>query len=156
MKKFIIIRLGSSSFAVALANVREVLGLKEVAALPNMPTYFAGLINLRGKIVSVVDLKKSLKSVHLSVSEERIKRSCIVMIEVSHQYYGAIVDDIVEVLSVDESQIEPAPDSLAGSSCFLGVLKVPQKPIAPILDLAAALRLDELLKISASASRQVA
>lgn len=59
-RKFLFLKLNKQTFAVPLSSVREVLGLGSISPIPNMPAYYAGLINLRGKIVSAVDLIKSL------------------------------------------------------------------------------------------------
>ena len=56
-KKFILVKLEKNTFAIALSSVREVMGLTQLSFLPNMPPYFAGLINLRGKIISAIDLR---------------------------------------------------------------------------------------------------
>jgi len=59
-KKFMFLKVGDNTYALPLNCVREVLGLGQISTLPNMPEYFAGLINLRGKIISAVYLEKSL------------------------------------------------------------------------------------------------
>lgn len=146
-KKYILVRLESQIFAIALSNVKEVMGLTQLSFLPNMPPYFAGLINLRGKIISAVDLKQSLKSVTFAPTPAGVKRPCVVITEWRGALYGAIVDDIVEVVSVNDSQIDRSTEALQGTQVFSGIIKIPERPLAPVLNLEKALKLDELIQV---------
>ncbi len=144
-KKYMILRLGNSIFAVTLSAVREVLGVGQISSLPNMPSYFAGLINLRGKIISAVYLHKSLNFVTAQDSNAANKRPCVVITEIQGRLFGAIVDDVKEVQAVSEAEIDFSVDGLEGKDVFLGILKREGQTIAPILNLEKALRVKELL-----------
>ncbi len=149
-KKFILVKLENQIFGIALSNVREVMGLTQLSYLPNMPPYFAGLINLRGKIISAIDLKQSLKSIGFTSTSSPVKRPCVVITEWSGGLYGAMVDDIVEVLSVTDAEMDRSTETLQGATVFAGIIKVSQRPLAPILNLEKALKLDELLQVTSS------
>ncbi len=148
-KKFLLIKLDKSTFGISLVNVREVMGLTQLSFLPNMPPYYAGLINLRGKIISAIDLKKSLISHDFQGESTPNKRPCVVITELVGGLYGALVDSIVEVVSVPEAQIDRSAQTLQGATVFSGIIRVDQMPLTPILNLEKALRLDELLELSA-------
>lgn len=147
-RKFMFLRLGSSSFAVPLSSVREVLGFGQVSSLPNMPSYFAGLINLRGKIVSAVHLKKSLNYTANKDLESSTKRPCVVITEVRGRLFGAIADDVVEVASIPESDIDHGMDQISSKDVFAGIIKRKGAELAPILNLERALKLDELIRLN--------
>lgn len=149
-RKFMFLKLGEAKFAIPLSQVREVLGLGQMTSLPNMPSYFAGLINLRGKIVSAVDLRKSLNFVEgTQTPQDSVKRPCVVITEIEGRIFGAIVDDVVEVQAFNESDVDHSVDSLSYKDMFDGLIKFQGASLAPILNLKRALRIDELIVITA-------
>lgn len=145
LKKYILIRLGASLFGVPLSSVREVIGLPALSSLPNMPPYFAGLINLRGKIISAIDLKKSLGSITAPEGGITNKRPTVVVIDLHSRLFGVIVDEIAEVISVYESEVDHSTDEFEKGNVYAGIIKQVQKPLAPILNLERAIKLNELL-----------
>ncbi len=147
-QKFMFLKLGQSQFAIPLSSVREVLGLGQLSSLPNMPPYFAGLINLRGKIVSAVDLKKSLNFLSEKDRESQSKRPCIIITEVNGRLFGAIADDVIEVSAIADIQVDHAVDGMANKESFKGIIKKNGETLAPVLNLEKALRLHELIALS--------
>lgn len=144
-KKFMILKLGYSQFAVPLNVVREVIGSIQLTYLPNMPAYFAGIINLRGKIISTVYLKKCLND--LKANEGEIKRQCIVITEIDGSLYGAFVDEVTEVVSIEEKQIDfSTKDEIDNHGLFQGIIKFENQSVAPILNMEKVLRINELKK----------
>lgn len=146
-RKYMFLRLGQQTFAIPLVSVREVLGLGQISSLPNMPEYFAGLINLRGKIVSAVDLKKSLTFVIKKESEAASRRPCVVITEVRGRMFGAIADDVLEVQAVADSSIDSSVDGLENKEVFSGIIKREGSPLAPVLNLEKALKINELIEL---------
>lgn len=144
-RKFMFLRVGQNLFALPLSVVREVLGLGQISAIPNMPAYFAGLINLRGKIVSAVYLKKSLSFQTGTESEAKTRRPCVVITELNGRMFGAIVDDVVEVSAVQESEVDTLVDGLENKDVFVGIIKRDEQKLAPILHLERALRVGDLV-----------
>lgn len=148
-----LLRIAGNFFAVNLGEVREVLGTQQITPLPNMPSYVAGMINLRGKIVTTIDLKLCLKGLgNQSAETHQNKRRCIVITLINSTYFGAIVDDVSEVLSVDASMIETTAGSGEENKLFKGILKLPEGALSPILDLTVALKINDFsnnIKLSA-------
>lgn len=142
-KKFMLLRIDEQIFALPLSEVREVLGLVQLSPLPDMPSHFAGLINLRGKVISAIDLKKSLQC-SVVPQDKKNKKSCVIIIEHNSQFYGAIVDDIIEVVSVSDSEIDTSTESLKSKEAFIGLIKSKDRGLAPILNMTKALKLSEL------------
>ena len=148
-KKFMFLKLGNSTFALPLSSVREVMGVGQISSLPNMPHYFAGLINLRGKIVSAVHLKKSLNFVtRTEDTDQGSKRPCVIITEFNGSMFGAIVDDVVEVQAISNREIDHAVDGLNNKDLFEGIIKREGADLAPILKLEKALQVVELIALS--------
>lgn len=102
-------RLGKEVFATDVAKVREVLDLTPIAAVPRTPAFMSGVINLRGSMVPVVDLRQCLAM----EKTENTRNTCIVVVEVTLDQeavvLGALADSVEEVIDLEPEQIEPAP-----------------------------------------------
>ena len=108
--KFLNFQLGQEHYSLAVAEVREIIRLCPITPVPRMPEHFLGVINLRGKIVPVIDLRQRL---HLPGSEAK-ERACIIVVHHTaaspDQLVGLQVDLVDEVVFIDQSAIEPVPD----------------------------------------------
>ncbi len=108
-RQYLTFRLGDEVFATDVAKVREVLDLTEITAIPRTPEFMAGVINLRGTVVPVVDFRLCF-----GMSKTRSTRNtCIVVVEVLLEgettVIGALADSVEEVIDLEPSQIEAAP-----------------------------------------------
>ena len=134
-------RVGRETFGVPIAMVREIVRLPEITAVPNAAEFIEGVINLRGKIVPVVDLRKRFKD----AAPESGKKSRILVAEVDGQSVGLIVNSASEVLKIPPSEVE-VPRNLfsEGELCYIsGVGKLGGRLIL-ILDLTKVLQRSEL------------
>jgi len=108
-KKYLTFLLNEKTYAVSILNVKEILEYGTVTAIPKMPDFVYGAINLRGKVVPVVDLRQCLEQKECEIN----KRSCIVIIEVAHdnssRNIGVIVDSVSKVMDFEAEDIERAP-----------------------------------------------
>src|ERR1700761_180706 len=108
-KQYLTFKLGHEVFATEVAKVREVLDFTSVTEIPRTPDFMSGVINLRGSVVPVVDLRLCL---HMSKTE-RTRNTCIVVVEVlldnESIVIGALADSVEEVIDLEPDQIEPAP-----------------------------------------------
>ena len=108
-KQYLTFGLGEEHFALDVANVREILEFSTVTRVPGTPDYMRGVINLRGSVVPVLDmrLKFGLRETESTIS------TCIVVVEVSlngeNIVMGALVDSVQEVFELEPQHIEPAP-----------------------------------------------
>jgi purine-binding chemotaxis protein CheW len=138
-------RIGKEHFGVHIHTVQEIVRVPEITAVPEMPVFVDGVINLRGKIVSIIDLGKRLKI----QGATRAKASRILIVEVENKIVGLLVDAVNAILSLPPESIEPAPDivTTVGSEYILGVGKLPDKLII-LLSLKNILRPDEISKIA--------
>jgi purine-binding chemotaxis protein CheW len=107
--QYLTFTLGTETFAFDVASVREVLEAGEITHIPQMPHYVSGIINVRGSVVPVVDLRLKLG---LQAQEKTITTAVIVT-EISadgrSSIIGALVDSVQEVVEYDSSQLEPPP-----------------------------------------------
>jgi len=108
-RQYLTFRLGREVFATDVARVREVLDLTPITAIPRMPEFMSGVINLRGSVVPVVDLRLCLEM----AKTENTRNTCIVVVEVlldnEPTIIGALADSVEEVLDLEPDQIEPPP-----------------------------------------------
>ena len=101
--------LGGEMFAIGILNIKEIIEYGQLTTVPMMPEFIRGVINLRGRVVPVVDLMSRFGR----DSTETTKRTCIVIIEVAtddeKQDVGIVVDSVSEVLEIAADEIEPPP-----------------------------------------------
>lgn len=124
--KYLTFALENENYGVSILKVREIIGIMEITAVPHTPHYFKGVINLRGRVIPVMDLRLKFDM----EDKEYNERTCIIVVEVPTSsgavQVGALVDSVSEVLNVGEDDIEPPPafgNSMADSA-ILGMAKV--------------------------------
>jgi len=109
VRQYLTFKLGSEVFALDVATVREVLDFTTVTRIPRMPEFVRGVINLRGSVVPVVDLRLAFG---MSATEKMVS-TCIIVAEVRLEgetiVMGALADSVEEVIDLEPDQIQPAP-----------------------------------------------
>ncbi len=108
-RQYLTFKLGEEVFALDVAQVREILDFSAITRVPQTPDYMLGVINLRGSVVPVIDMRLKLGMTRT----ERTVNTCIEVVEVSMDgeriVLGALVDSVQEVFELEADQIEPAP-----------------------------------------------
>lgn len=108
-RQYLTFRLGEEVFALGVSNVREILEFTTVTKVPKTPEFMRGVINLRGSVVPVLDMRLKFG---LSQTEKTVD-TCIIVVEVSFEgentVIGALVDSVQEVFDLEPDQVEPAP-----------------------------------------------
>src|SRR5512141_1913368 len=108
--KYLTFQLGNEEFGVRVLKVREIMGLQEITAVPQTPDHVKGVINLRGKVIPVIDLRLKFGLVHAEYSQ----RTCIIVTQVQGEsgkiLMGVVVDGVSEVLNLTAAEIEDTPD----------------------------------------------
>jgi len=144
-EKYLSFHVGAEEFAIGVLSVREIMGVQDITAVPQTPPYVKGIINLRGKVVPVVDLRLKFSMPPV----EYTKRTCIIVVEVagesSRLLMGVVVDSVSEVLNVAQSEIEGTPDFGDGVTIpyLLGIAKSKGK-VKILLDIEKVLNTSEL------------
>jgi purine-binding chemotaxis protein CheW len=108
-RQYLTFTLGEEHFALDVANVREILEFTSVTKVPQTPEFMRGVINLRGSVVPVMDMRLKFG---MSITEKSVD-TCVIVVEVSLEgettVLGALVDSVQEVFELEPEQIEPAP-----------------------------------------------
>src|SRR6266498_4098881 len=99
-------RIGGETFGVLIGLVREIVRVPEITAVPEAADCVEGVINLRGKIIPVVDLRKRFGETQIT----RHKKNRILVAEVEGKQVGLMVDAVSEVIKIPPSEIDPAPN----------------------------------------------
>ena len=143
--KYLTFGLGNEEFAIQVLHVREIMGIQEITAVPQTPGYVKGVLNLRGKVVPVVDLRLKFEMPEV----EYTQRTCIIVAQIESQagklMIGIIVDGVSEVLTMQANDIEDTPDFGAGveTPYILGMAKIKSK-VKILLEIDRALTSQEL------------
>lgn len=145
-RPYLTFKLGDSLFALDVAKVREILEYTKITKVPQTPEYMRGIINLRGSVVSVIDLRLKLG---MPTTEPTIN-TCIIVVEVMMEgtvsVLGALADSVQEVFELDPAAIEPPPKIGTGinTEFLLGVGKHHEEFLL-ILDVDKVFSIEELL-----------
>ena len=146
--KYLLFRLGREEYGLGVLKVREIVSHQDPVPVPHSPAFVKGVINLRGKVVPVMDLRERLGL----PPDSDPRRTSIIIVQVKDVsppvLVGAIVDEVLEVIDIQASDIEDAPDfgRNLGDECILGVAKV-QARVRILLDVDKTLVLDALCEL---------
>src|SRR5579872_6712360 len=127
--KYLVFQLDREEFGIRVLQVREIMGVQEITAVPQTPAHVKGVINLRGKIIPVVDLRLKFGLPQV----EYTQRTCIIVVQVqvetNSMLMGIVVDGVAEVLNLVAGEIEDTPDFGQGltTSYLLGMAKIKGK-----------------------------
>ena len=146
-RKYLVFKLGNEKFGVELSSVREVIGLTEITEVPQVPSFFQGLINLRGKIISVIDLRKKMG---LPTIEYKPKKTSIIITEIQDVVLGVVVDDVEEVASYEkEQQIEDSIDvqGKISKEYLQGVAKIEDNKLVLLMNISQIITSGDLAVI---------
>ncbi|MCB2298998.1 chemotaxis protein CheW [Clostridium tagluense] len=143
--KFLTFSVGRESYGIEIKFVTEIIGIQDITEVPELPDYVRGVINLRGKIIPVIDVRIRFKK----EAKEYNDRTCIVVIDIKGIYVGLIVDNVAEVINIEDSNIVPPPDIKTGfhNRYVRGIGKV-GNDIKLLIDCDKLLAQDEFDKIS--------
>jgi purine-binding chemotaxis protein CheW len=138
-------RVGTETFGVPIGLVHEIVRVPEITSVPEAPSCVEGVINLRGKIISVVDLRKRFGEKQIEAG----KKNRILVAEIDGKLVGLIVDAASEVLKITPSDIEPPPDVFdeGDVNYVTGVGKLRGRLVI-MVDLSKVLRGGELKRLS--------
>ncbi len=108
--RFLTFLLDSEIFGIEIKYVTEIIGLQEITKVPEVPDYVKGIINLRGKIIPLIDVRLKFGKESIPYDD----RTCIIVIDVKGVSIGLIVDNVDEVLTIDDSNISAPPENKTG------------------------------------------
>lgn len=143
--KYLTFKLGDENYGLEILGVREIIGLMEITKVPRMPGFVRGVINLRGKVIPVIDLRRKFEMPEV----EDTKETCIIVVDLGEVVMGVVVDEVSEVLDIQNSQIDEAPEFgvSVDTQFILGIGKTEDKVVI-LLDIRKVLTTDELSAIT--------
>ena len=140
--------IGKELFGVDILMVQEIIRAAPITPVPNSPEFVEGVINLRGNILPVIDLRRRL---NLLTDESNLEDTWILILDIQSKVTGFIVDSVTEVIKIQESTIEPPPDIIkAGleSQYLRGVCDIGNQLLI-LLDFKRILLQEEFKKLQA-------
>ncbi len=103
--KFLTFFLEHEEYGLEILKVQEIIGMMDITPVPRTPEYICGVINLRGKVIPIVDLRRKFGM----PSADRTAETCVIVVEANRLQTGIVVDQVSEVLDIPEGNIEDAP-----------------------------------------------
>ena len=145
--KFLTFHLCGEEYGIEIRYVKEINGIQKITDLPEVPAFVKGVINLRGKVIPVIDVR-----LRFGMEErEYDERTCIVVVEIQETATGLIVDEVSEVIDIPEENIEPPPRVGASvSSRYIKGLGKVNDTVKILLDVQRLMLEDELEMIADS------
>lgn len=147
--KYLTFQLAQEEFGIRVLKVREIMGLQEITAVPQTPAHIKGVINLRGKVVPVIDLRLKFGM----PAAEYTQRTCIIVTQVRGEagavFMGIVVDGVSEVLNLTGPEIEDTPDfgQDVATQYLLGMAKAKGK-VKILLDIDKVLSAQDLRNLN--------
>ncbi|HZZ57060.1 MAG TPA: chemotaxis protein CheW [Opitutaceae bacterium] len=152
--KYLTVGLGTEEYGVPVLRVREIIRMQKITSVPQMPEFVKGVINLRGRVIPVVDLR-----VKFGFPAEFADRTCIVVVHVKlgaaeqAVQMGLIVDRVEEVVTLSAAEIEPTPEfgGHVSTDYILGLAKV-KGGVKTLLDIDRVVAADTVRKMTVAAA----
>lgn len=108
--KYLTFAIGKEEYGIEIRYVTEIIGIQTITQVPELPDYVRGIVNLRGKIIPVIDVRLRFRKELMEYND----RTCIIVIDIFDVSIGLIVDTVAEVLNIDEENVVPPPDIKTG------------------------------------------
>lgn len=150
--KYLTFALGKEEYAVEILKVREIIGYMEITAIPRTPSYIRGVINLRGQVISVMDLRAKFGMESAATSDQ----TCIIVVEIKNGgrklSTGIVVDRVSEVLDIADANIEDPPTfqgNEVDNNFILGMGKIGQS-VKILLDIDKVISVEEMQAAAAA------
>ena len=119
--KFLTFSLGNEFFGLEICYVTEIIGIQPITEVPDLPAYVRGIINLRGKIIPVMDVRLRFKKPFREYND----RTCVIVVDIRDISVGLIVDSVSEVLSIRDEDIVPPQELKSAQNKYIkGIGKV--------------------------------
>ena len=149
--KYLTFSLDREEYGIGILKVKEIIGMMRITPVPQTPEYVKGVINLRGKVIPVIDLRTRFGMSH----SEYTDRTCIVVVEIDaatgRLHIGIVVDSVSEVLNIKGSDIEETPEfgTTLNTDYILGMAKTAGS-VKILLDIDRVLSADEVMMLRAA------
>ena len=145
-KQYVVFNLDKEEFGIDIMNVKEIIPYQESIQIPNSPDFIEGVINYRGNVIPIINLRKRFKL----EADDVTKDTRIIVISLEEKEIGFIVDEASQTLRLNEEQIDPTPDVISDIDrrYIIGVGKVDESRLVILLDLEKILSDEEIDEIN--------
>lgn len=148
-REFLVFRLGNEEYGIEILKVQEIRGYERVTRIVNTPAFIAGVTNLRGVIVPIVDLR-----VKFDLPAEFNDHTVVIVLSLASRVVGIVVDGVSDVLSLSAGQIKPAPDyTVTLSSKYLLGLGAQAERMLILVDIEKLLTSEEMALVEMTAEK---
>jgi purine-binding chemotaxis protein CheW len=142
--RYLTFSLGKECYGIEIRYVTEIIGLQAITEIPELPAYVKGIINLRGKITPVIDVRIRFKKEPKDYND----RTCVVVIDIGNLSIGLIVDSVSEVITILEQDIVEPPQMHRGQNRYIKSIGKAGNSVKLLLDCEKLLSDDELENLS--------
>ena len=155
--KYLTFKLAEEEYGLQILKVQEIIKVQDITRVPQTPAYVKGVINLRGRVIAVLDLRLKFGMPQVEATE----KTCIVVVQVNRDAHqvtlGVIVDEVCDVIDIVGSDVEPSPSfgTRVRTDFILGMAKAKQG-VKMLLDTDKVLSVDEVCQVSAVAAADIA
>ena len=142
--RYLTFHLGKESYGIEIRHVTEIIVMQEITKVPDLPDFIIGVVNLRGSVISVMDMRKRFNL----ETRDYDDRTCIIVVDIKDIAIGLLVDTVNEVLIIPQEQVDPAPKTHSGikSNYISGMGKV-EDQVKILLDIEKILHEKELEQV---------
>jgi purine-binding chemotaxis protein CheW len=150
--KYLTFSLANQEYGVGILEIREIIGMMPITAIPQAPAFVRGVINLRGKVIPIVDFRRKFGM----AAAEQTEKTCMIVVSVrgsrEELLIGLVVDSVSEVMNIKEADIEEPPTfgTEMNTDFILGMAKI-NNGVTILLDIDRVLNVDELQNVAAQA-----
>jgi len=150
-EKYLTFNLAGEQYGLEILKVKEIIGLMEITRVPRIPDFVRGVINLRGKVIPIIDLRKKFEM----ESTEDTEQTCIIVVDIMQEnislQMGIVVDSVSEVLDISEDSIEETPTfGISVSTVFIKGIAKTKGGVKILLNIEEVLTTNELQSIAES------
>ena len=145
-RQLVVFSLYGEEFGLEITKVREIVKPREITKLPNVVDFVEGVTNLRGEVIPIIDLKKRFGVQATEMTDD----SRIIIVDISNNQVGLVVDDVTEVLRIAQGDIDPPPRTIAGlkAEYIQGIGKIEERLLI-LLDVDKILSSEEQIELQA-------
>ena len=138
-QRYLNFSLGGEEYAISLHQVKEVIAVPDITQVPYTPPHFLGIMNLRGQVISVLDLR-----LKFGIKADSTAETAVIICDIADHSLGMVVSSVNSVLALDEGEISPKPEihSQKNTDYITGVAKKDKKLVL-LLDISKALSVEE-------------
>lgn len=143
--QYVVFKLGKEEYGIDIMNVKEIGSYKETVKVPNTPKFIDGIINYRGKVIPIINLKKRFNLENTEINAD----TRVIIINLNEKQIGFVVDEASQTVRLNDNEIDPAPDIISNidRKYIIGVGKLSEERLLIIIDLEKVLNDSEKSEI---------